>query len=98
MWGKIVLYLRENKLIALHVACGDISDVVLENNKLIIRNSDDFLIRLLEDGRKDLENAIRWQGLNLELVIKKEDSKDQKMDRDIEKLKRLVGTKFSVKE
>lgn len=98
MWGKIVLYLRENKLIALHVACGDISDVVLENNKLIIRNSDDFLIRLLEDGRKDLENAICWQGLNLELVIEKEDSKDQKMDRDIEKLKRLVGTKFSVKE
>ncbi len=98
MWGKIVLYLRENKLIALHVACGDISDVVLENNKLIIRNSDDFLICLLEDGRKDLENAIRWQGLNLELVIEKEDSKDQKMDRDIEKLKRLVGTKFSVKE
>lgn len=94
----MVLYLRENKLIALHVACGDISDVVLENNKLIIRNSDDFLIRLLEDGRKDLENAIRWQGLNLELVIEKEDSKDQKMDRDIEKLKRLVGTKFSVKE
>ena len=92
------MYLRENKLIALHVACGDISDVVLENNKLIIRNSDDFLIRLLEDGRKDLENAIRWQGLNLELVIEKEDSKDQKMDRDIEKLKRLVGTKFSVKE
>lgn len=92
------MYLRENKLIALHVACGDISDVVLENNKLIIRNSDDFLIRLLEDGRKDLENAICWQGLNLELVIEKEDSKDQKMDRDIEKLKRLVGTKFSVKE
>ena len=92
------MYLRENKLIALHVACGDISDVVLENGRLIIRNSDDFLIHLLEEGRKDIENAIRWQGLNLELVIEKEESKSQKIDRDLEKLKRLVGAKFSVKE
>ena len=94
VWGKVVLYLKENKKVALYVACGDITDVKIENNSLIIRSSDDFLVGVLEDGRRDIENALRWQGLDLKLVIVKFESLKQKQEKDILKLIRLFGDKF----
>ena len=89
VWGKVVLYLKENKKVALYVACGDITDVKIENNSLIIRSSDDFLVNVLEDGRRDIENALRWQGLDLKLEIIKFESLKQKQEKDILKLIRL---------
>ena len=94
VWGKVVLYLKENKKVALYVACGDITDVKIENNSLIIRSSDDFLVNVLEDGRRDIENALRWQGLDLKLEIIKFESLKQKQEKDILKLIRLFGDKF----
>lgn len=94
VWGKVVLYLKENKKVALYVACGDITDVKIENNSLIIRSSDDFLVNVLEDGRRDIENALRWQGLDLKLEIVKFESLKQKQEKDILKLIRLFGDKF----
>ena len=96
VWGKIVLYLRENKKVALHVACGDITDVAIENNNLVIKTSDDFLIDVLTSGIKDLENAIRWQGLTLGIEIVKFESQTQKQDKDIVKLKRIFGEKLDI--
>ena len=52
-----MLYLKERKKVALHVACGDITNAKIEDGKLIIRSSDDFLIDVLENGRKDIEAA-----------------------------------------
>ena len=95
VWGKVVLYLKENKKVALYVACGDITDVKIENNSLIIRSSDDFLVNVLEDGRRDIENALRWQGLDLKLEIVKFESLKQKQEKDILKLIRLFGDKFN---
>lgn len=94
VWGKVVLYLKENKKVALYVACGDITDVKIENNSLVIRSSDDFLVNVLEDGRRDIENALRWQGLDLKLEIIKFESLKQKQEKDILKLIRLFGDKF----
>ena len=71
VWGKVVLYLKENKKVALYVACGDIVDVKIENDSLIIRSSVDFLVGGLDDGRRAIENALRWQGLHLKLEIVK---------------------------
>lgn len=95
VWGKVVLYLKENKKVALYVACGDITDVKIENDSLIIRSSDDFLVNVLEDGRRDIENALRWQGLDLKLEIVKFESLKQKQEKDILKLIRLFGDKFN---
>lgn len=96
VWGKIVLYLRENKKVALHVACGDITDVELSGENLIIRTSDDFLIDVLNTGMKELENAIRWQGLNLKIQIVKFENITQKQDKDIMKLRKLFADKLYI--
>lgn len=93
VWGKIVLYLKEHKKVALHVACGDITNAKIEDKKLIIRSSDDFLIDVLENGRKEIENAIRWQGLDLEFVVVKFESNEQKIGKDIKKIENFFGNK-----
>lgn len=96
VWGKVVLYLKENKKVALHVACGDITDVAIEGNKLIVRSSDDFLISVLEDGIKELENALRWQGLDLQIEIVKFENIKQKQEKDIIKLTKFFNDKLKI--
>ena len=96
VWGKVVLYLKENKKVALHVACGDITDVAIEENKLIVRSSDDFLISVLEDGIKELENALRWQGLDLQVEIVKFENIKQKQEKDIIKLTKFFNDKLKI--
>lgn len=93
VWGKIVLYLKEHKKVALHVACGDITNAKIEDGKLIIRSSDDFLIDVLENGRKEIENAVRWQGLDLKFEVVKFESTEQKINKDIKKLENFFGNK-----
>lgn len=93
VWGKVVLYLKEHKKVALHVACGDITNAKIEEGKLIIRSSDDFLIDVLENGRKEIETAIRWQGLDLQFVVIKFESDEQKINKDIKKLQNFFGGK-----
>jgi hypothetical protein len=96
IWGKVILYLRENRLIALHVACGDITDVRLEGNNLIVRVDDGMMLNLLSDGKRELERAISWQGLDLNLTIEAKQIKNQS-DEDIEKLKKIVGNYLEIK-
>ncbi len=93
-----MLYLKEHKKVALHVACGDITNAKIEDGKLIIRSSDDFLIDVLENGRKEIENAIRWQGLNLNFVVVKFESDEQKINKDIKKLENFFGNKVEIND
>ena len=84
--------MKEHHKVALHVACGDITNAKIENGNLIIRTSDAFLVDVLENGRKDIEAALRWQGLDLGFKIVKFESTEQKIDKDIKKLRALFGT------
>jgi len=98
VWGKVVLYLKEHKKVALHVACGDITNAQIEGDKLVIRSSDDFLIDILENGRREIETAIRWQGLELKFEVLKFESAEQKIGKDIKKIQNFFGNRFSVED
>jgi len=89
IWGKVVLYLKERKQIALHVACGDITDVVLEKGRLIINVYDGMLVNLLQAGKNEIENAVRWQGLELEIEICVKEIESNMAQRDIKKIKEV---------
>ena len=93
-----MLFLKEHKKVALHVACGDITNAKLEDGKLIIRSSDDFLIDVLESGRREIEAAIRWQGLDLKFEVVKFESNEQKIEKDVKKLTAFFGNKVSFEE
>lgn len=97
IWGKIVLYLKERRQIALHVACGDITDVELKDNNLIINITDGMMYDLLNDGKRELESALRWQGLELNIVINVKKVELSSQEKDIKKLKELFGDYLIVK-
>ena len=52
-----MLYLKEHKKVALHVACGDITNAKIDGDQLVVRSSDSFLIDVLESGRKEIESV-----------------------------------------
>ena len=97
VWGKIVLYLKEHKEIALHVACGDITDVQIDGGKLIINTFEGTLVSLLEEGKKEIERALRWQGLELDVEIKIKQLEVENAAKDIEKLKEVFDDVSIVK-
>ena len=89
-----MLYLKENREIALHVACGDITDVAVEGDKFIINLFDGMLINLLEEGKRVIERALRWQGLELKVRI---NIKQQVLSTSEQDLKRLSQVFDNVK-
>ncbi len=81
-----MLYLKERREVALHVACGDIVDVAIDGNNFIINLSDGMMINLLQEGKRKLEEALRWQGLDFNLVINVKKQQLSESEEDIKKL------------
>ena len=80
----------------MHVACGNLTDIRLEGERLIVKVEENMIYNLLNDGKRELESALRWQGLGLNLEI--EYSPQEKFEEiDIEKLKSIFGDKLTIK-
>ena len=92
VWGKVVLFLKEHRHIALHVACGDITDVQLDGDKLILNIFDGTLVNLLTEGKREIENALRWQGIEHKLVINIKETEYTKTEMDIKRLKAVFDS------
>ena len=92
----MVLFLKEHHQVALHVACGDITDVSIDGDRLVVNASEGMLAQILKEGRREIENALRWQGLDLKLEVNLIESKNLPMQEDINKLKKLVGNKLTI--
>lgn len=91
-----MLYLKEHQQVALHVACGDITEVQIENNELIINIEDGMIYNLLNDGKRQIENALRWQGLDLNVVINIKKVELSPVQKDIKKLQELFGDNLKI--
>ncbi len=91
VWGKVVLFLKEHKFIALHVACGDITDVEIKGNELVINARDGMLYNLLFAGKKEIESALRWQGLNFLVSVNLIEEEKSDIQRDYERLVEVFG-------
>lgn len=98
IWGRVVIYLREHGYTAMHIACGDITDVVKDDDQIKIKAEEQFLIDLLkrEDNKKILEEALISFGINKYTIEKKEKQTDIGA-RDIEKLKAIFPNKLILK-
>ena len=94
----MVLFLREHRQVALHVACGDITDVSIENGNLVVLVRENMLASLLSDGRRAIENALRWQGLDLNFVVNFQPREKSPAEQDIEKLQGMAGEYLKIKE
>lgn len=97
LWGKIIIYLREHHSVALHIACGDITDVALEGDKFIINTTEDFLYDLLksENNYNDLKNAFLNFGIK-NFEINKKEKILTKSQQDINNLKQIFKDKLII--
>ncbi len=80
LWGKIIVYLREHNNNILHIVCGDITDVEIENDKFIIKTTEQSIIDMLNeiDNYKQLQNAFKFFGYeNIEIQKNKKQITDE---------------------
>ena len=56
-----------------------------------------MLANLLSDGRREIENALRWQGLDLSFKVEILAKEISPQEQDINKLQKLVGDYLIVK-
>ena len=50
-----------------------------------------MLYDMLTEGKRDIESAVRWQGLSLQVLISKIEDKPDPKEEDIKKLKDKLG-------
>jgi hypothetical protein len=92
--------MKNNSYSALHVICGSITNVALENGNFIVNVQDKYVYEHLTEKTNFnlLKRAFVWQDLNLELIINISDKQSDPNNEDIEKLKSLVGEYLIVQE
>ncbi len=89
--------MKEHRLVALHVACGDIVNVAIENDKFIIKTEDGMLTNLLKEGKREIERALSWQGLDLKVEIEILQKEKTKAEEDIENIKSKINDIIIIK-
>lgn len=97
IWGKVVLYLKENRFVALHVACGNITDIAIEGNSLKVFSEDSTMRQILHEGRREIERALSWQGLDYNVEIVEKVIPPTPEEEDIRTLKTIFGNKLIIK-
>ena len=78
------------------MACGDITDVKIDGSSLVISTTDTTVAALLNDGKRDIERALSWQGLEMNVEINKKEILPSKAELDRQKLEKMFGEKFKV--
>ncbi len=99
VWGKIIYYLRQNSYPALHVICGGLSDVSIENGFLKIKIEEEYIFNLLTESQNFnvIKRALNAQDSHLELLIEKKQKYLDEAVKDIEILKKFVGDSLIIK-
>lgn len=82
----------------MHITCGNILDVDLNNKDFIIRTTENYIFEIIENNKNQLNECFESLGYNYEIVVEKLVTKNEKINEDIEKLKRLVGDYLKIKE
>lgn len=98
IWGKLIALTREERNIALHITCGNIVDVDIQNSIFIIRTTEKYVFDTLENSKEELKACFIKLGYNFDLKIEKIITNEELIDEDLEKLRKLVGNYLKIKE
>lgn len=95
-----MVYMRKNSYSALHVVCGGITNVEMQNGNFIINVQDEHAYQFLTESSNYnlLKRAFVWQDLNLEIVVNLQKSDSSPADKDVKVLKQLVGDMLRVED
>lgn len=96
IWGKVVLYMRQSSQSALHVICGSINNVAIQDDSFIINVYDEYVRSYLTENLGVLQKAFTWQDLSFNLKVVLVEKQVSPSQQDIIKLKNLVGEYLKV--
>ena len=99
VWGKVITRLRELHLAALHVACGDIKNVEIVGEDLIISTDQEYLLSIITkpENIDYVKNALKFLNFNLKPVFQLNDKPNQLVEADIQVLKENFGEYLKIK-
>lgn len=80
------------------VACGDITDVSVKDGNFVITAPDKTVFALLDEGKREIERALSWQGLELKVVIEEKQYIPDNFEEDKKLLSKMFGKKFTTVE
>ena len=98
VWGKVLTCLRESGEAALFVSCGEIEEIEIEGENLVAKTEKEYCYKLIANDQNilSIERALRDVGIDLGIVIKKVEPKDEKVLKDIEFLKEKFKNNLTV--
>ena len=98
VWGKLLTRLRESGEAALFVSCGEIEEIEIEGENLVAKTEKEYLYNLIANDQNilSIKRALRYLGIDLGIVIKKVEPKDEKVLKDIEFLKEKFKNNLTV--
>ena len=84
---------------ALHVACGDITNVEINKDELVISTDQEYLLSIIskEENLNEIVNAIKFLGYNLKPIFKLADKPSQLIEEDLKTLRDNVGEYLIIK-
>lgn len=71
---------------------------MIKDGTLTIIASDNTMLSLLENGRREIERALSWQGLELKLEILEKKREPSKKEQDLSVLRKIFGDKLKIKK
>ena len=99
MWGRLISALRTKDITSLYTACGDVRNVRLEGDDLVVSIEDEYLYNIIASEKNiELLSEI-LHGIDNVANIKIEYLKrEDYVAEDIEKLKKKFGKMLNIKE
>lgn len=99
VWGKVITRLRELHQAALHVACGDIKNVEIIGQDLVVSTDQEYLLSIITktENMEQIKNALSFLKFNLNPVFKLEDKANQLVESDTKILKETFGEYLKIK-
>lgn len=97
IWGRVVSRLREQKNITLHITCGNILDVEIENGDFIIKTSEKYIFDIVRENLSQLQSCFSSLGYEYSVKIQKIITQEEIINEDIEKLRKIAGDYLKIK-
>lgn len=99
VWGNLVMKLRQNNLMTLHTACGEIRDLKIEDNVIKVNIKEEYLYNILkkEDNCATLTKLLREIDQNLSLSFVLVEKTQNKAIKNLEILKSIFGDNLLLK-
>lgn len=93
VWGKLLTRLRESNEVALFASCGEVSNILLKEDKIVLQTDKKYLADLIGDDKNILilKRAARFLGYDFDFSVEVLESKNEKIDKDIIFLKEKLG-------